>query len=162
MKRAGDLLGAQANVRGHSNGSQGVPHVVRAKQWHLESAERYPPPPDAETSRFDVTLEVVGLPVGVVTQSKRFDTRACRVSQQESSGTIGTKQEEPTPGNEVHEASKCERDGIQVGVDVRVIELDVVDDRQVRQVLEKLRGLVEKRAVVLVALDDESRPWPIL
>jgi hypothetical protein len=37
-----------------------------------------------------------------------------------------------------------------------VIELDVVDDRDVRQVLQELRGLVEVRAVVLVAFDDEG------
>jgi hypothetical protein len=39
-----------------------------------------------------------------------------------------------------------------------VIELDVVDDGDVRQVLEELRGLVEEGAVVLVALDDEVAP----
>src|SRR5687767_9399891 len=36
-----------------------------------------------------------------------------------------------------------------------MIELDVVDDGNVRQILQKLCGLVEKSAVVLVAFDDE-------
>ena len=41
-----------------------------------------------------------------------------------------------------------------------MIELDVVDDGDVGQVLEELRGLVEERAVVLVALDDEVAALP--
>jgi len=41
-----------------------------------------------------------------------------------------------------------------------VIELDVVDDRDVGQVFEELRRLVEVRAVVLVAFDDERLALP--
>ena len=44
---------------------------------------------------------------------------------------------------------------VEVRVDVGVVELDVVDDGDVGQVLQELRGLVEERAVVLVAFDDE-------
>ena len=36
-----------------------------------------------------------------------------------------------------------------------MVELDVADDRDVRQVFQELRGLVEERAVVFVAFDDE-------
>ena len=36
-----------------------------------------------------------------------------------------------------------------------MVELDVVDDGDVGQVLQELRGLVEERAVVFVAFDDE-------
>src|SRR5688572_4298234 len=39
-----------------------------------------------------------------------------------------------------------------------MIELDVVDDGDVRQIFQKLRGLVEVRTVVLVAFDDEVLP----
>ena len=42
-----------------------------------------------------------------------------------------------------------------VGIDVGVVELDVVDHDRLGHVLEELRRLVEEGAVVLVALDDE-------
>ena len=43
----------------------------------------------------------------------------------------------------------------EVGEDVRVIELEVVDDGDFGQVMDELAALVEKRRVVFVALDDE-------
>ena len=54
-------------------------------------------------------------------------------------------------------------------IDIGVVELDVVDDEQFGQVVNKLAALVEKSGVVLVALDDVIRrgalnraPWPRL
>ena len=41
------------------------------------------------------------------------------------------------------------------GEDVRVVELEVVDDGDLRQVVDELAALVEERGVVFVALDDE-------
>src|SRR5262249_2146190 len=49
----------------------------------------------------------------------------------------------------------CQCHGVEVGIDVRVIELDVADNSDIWQVLEELRRFVEKGAVVLVAFDDE-------
>ena len=49
-------------------------------------------------------------------------------------------------------------DRVEVGVNIGVVELDVVDDQRVRAVVQELRSLVEERGVVLIALDDELRP----
>jgi 2-oxo-3-hexenedioate decarboxylase len=49
-----------------------------------------------------------------------------------------------------------ERFRVEIGVDVRVIELDVADHRNVRQILQELRGLVEVGAIVFVAFDHEG------
>ena len=51
--------------------------------------------------------------------------------------------------------AKCIDDRVQVGVDVRVIEFDVVDDQSVGPVVQKFRTLVEECRVVLVAFYDE-------
>ena len=40
-----------------------------------------------------------------------------------------------------------------------MVKLDVVDDRDLRQVMHKLRTLVEIRGVVFVALNDEIIAW---
>ena len=55
----------------------------------------------------------------------------------------------------IRQAAKCQRDRLDVGINIRVVELNIVDDRNVRQVLEELGRLVEERAVVLVPFDDE-------
>ena len=61
----------------------------------------------------------------------------------------------PFRGTRFDQPAERQQHRVEVGVDVGVIELDVVDDGDVGQVLEELRRLVEERAVVLVALDDE-------
>ena len=43
----------------------------------------------------------------------------------------------------------------EVFKNVRVIELEVVDDGDLRQVMDELAALVEERRVVFVAFDDE-------
>ena len=53
---------------------------------------------------------------------------------------------------------------LEVAIDVGVVELDRGQDRALRPVVEKLRPLVEKRGVVLVALDHEiaARAEPVV
>src|SRR5438046_1872506 len=62
---------------------------------------------------------------------------------------VGAAQQQPPARHERDEPAKCERHGVEIGVDVRVIELDVVDDGDIRQIFQELRRLVEERAVVL-------------
>jgi len=45
----------------------------------------------------------------------------------------------------------------QVAVDVRVIELEVVEDGCARPVMNELGALVEERRIVFVGFDDEER-----
>ena len=54
-----------------------------------------------------------------------------------------------------HEVMELPFDRGEVGEDVRVVELEVVEDRRARPVVHELRALVEERRVVLVGLDDE-------
>src|ERR1700709_597161 len=47
-------------------------------------------------------------------------------------------------------------DLIEVAKNIRVIELDIIHDYQLRQVMNELRPLVEKRGVVFVAFDHKK------
>ena len=51
-------------------------------------------------------------------------------------------------------------DRCQVGKDVGMVELEVVEDRGAREVVDELAALVEERGVVLVGLDDKQRRRP--
>ena len=57
--------------------------------------------------------------------------------------------------HQIHQATKREFHCFQIFVDVRVIEFDVVDDRDLRQVMHELRSFIEVSGVVFVAFDDE-------
>ena len=56
-----------------------------------------------------------------------------------------------------HQMMKLGLDRSQIRKDVRVIELEVVQNRGARMVVDELRALVEERRVVLVGFDHEER-----
>ena len=58
-------------------------------------------------------------------------------------------------GHQVHQPAKRQLHRVQIEVDVCVIEFDVVDDGQLRQVVHELWAFVEISCVVFIALDDE-------
>ena len=58
--------------------------------------------------------------------------------------------------HEIHEALECSLDGIEIGINIGVVEFDVREDQRVRKVVQKLGALVEEGGVVLVAFDDEG------
>src|SRR6185503_16732439 len=57
--------------------------------------------------------------------------------------------------NEIHETTKSQLHCIQIAIDIGVVEFDVIDDRELGQVVHELRTFVEVSSVVLVRFDDE-------
>ena len=100
-------------------------------------------------------LQIVGLPVAPVRQPECLDAAARVRLQRERVGVVGAEQQQAAARHEVDEPPEGQPNRIEVRIDVGVVELDVVDDGDVGQVLQELRGLVEERAVVLVPLDHE-------
>ena len=68
---------------------------------------------------------------------------------------VPAQDEAPVARNQIHESAESQFDRRKIGVDVRVIEFDVVDDGQLWQVMHELGAFVEICGVVLVAFDDE-------
>ena len=98
------------------------------------------------------------LPVRPVREPEGLDPAMRARLQSQRVGVVGAEQQQPPARDEVHEPLKRQADGVQVRIDIGVVELDVADHGNVRQVLQELRGLVEERAVVVVPLDDELSP----
>ncbi len=98
------------------------------------------------------------LPGRAVVQAERLDRADGRGLERRGVRAVAPEQQQPGPRNEIREAPERQPDLVEVRVDVGVIELDVVDDGDVGQVLQELGRLVEERAVVLVAFDDEMPP----
>src|SRR5439155_16407591 len=139
----------------NGNCRRGVAYVVNADERQLERAERRTATTYVESRRALVRLDVVRLPIDVLARAERLDARYRGRRQLARRGAVGADEQETTAWHEVDQPAKREPHGIEIGVDVSVIEFDVVDDGDVRQVLQELRRLVEERAVVLVALDQE-------
>src|SRR5882724_3705722 len=69
--------------------------------------------------------------------------------------TVPTNDQLSGARHQIHQTTKREFHGVEIFVDVGVIEFDVVDDRDLRQVVHELRTFIEVSGVVFVAFDDE-------
>jgi hypothetical protein len=69
--------------------------------------------------------------------------------------TVPTGDQPAVFRHEIHEPTKREFHRIEIAIDVGVIEFDVVNDRELGQVVHELRTFVEVSSVILVCFDDE-------
>ena len=77
------------------------------------------------------------------------------VEQRRKVRIVAVAQQQAIARNQADEMRERFFDGVQIFKNVRVIEFEVVDDGDFRQVMDELAALVEKRRVIFVALDDE-------
>ena len=75
--------------------------------------------------------------------------------QRREIGVVAVAEQEAVARDEPDEMRERFLDRVQVFKNVRVIEFEVVDDADFRQVMDELAALVKKCRVVFVALDDE-------
>ena len=73
-------------------------------------------------------------------------------------GAFSPDQDSPAPRHEIHETAELQRDGSEIGIDIRVVEFKRGEDQFVGMVVQEFRSLVEKRRVVFIAFDDEFFP----
>src|SRR5438067_268477 len=126
-----------------------------ADERHVERAERRTVMPHPEARGRPRGLDVVRVPIDVAARAERLDTRHSARQELARARAVGADEQQPLARHQPHEATEREHHGIEIGVDVRVIELDVVHDCDVGKVLEELRRLVEEGAVVFVIEGDE-------
>src|SRR5437870_13614386 len=69
--------------------------------------------------------------------------------------TVPTGDQLSLARHQSHQATKRELHGVEIFVDVRMIEFNVIDDCDLRQVMHELRALIEVGGVVFVAFNDE-------
>ena len=140
---------------------QRVPHVVRAEQRHVERAERRAACAARRTTCPRRRRREVAAPASRRPSPRpNVSTGRPRASRQtrRASGLSAPSSSRPCRGTRFTSRAKRQPHRVEVRVDVGVVELDVVDHRDVGQVLQELRRLVEERAVVFVAFDDEVAP----
>ena len=69
--------------------------------------------------------------------------------------TVPADNQSTVAWHQVHQTPKRELYRIEILVDVRMIEFDVVDNRDFREVVHELRAFIKIGRVVFVAFDDE-------
>jgi len=99
--------------------------------------------------------QVAKLPVGFRLEAVAFDAAKCFGDAFGHVFATIEGNEQTAPWHQIHEALECDLDRFEIGIDVRVIELNVCEDQRVRKVVLKLRAFIEEGRIVFVAFDDE-------
>ena len=69
-------------------------------------------------------------------------------------GVIPVDHRQSSSGDKVEESPEGQLDLVQGVKNIRMIELDVIDDGQLGQVMQELRALIEESRIVFVAFQD--------
>ena len=69
-------------------------------------------------------------------------------------GALAPADDATAPRHQIHQPPELQFDGGEVGVNIGVVEFERSDDQVVGAVVQKLRALVEKCRIVLVAFDE--------
>ena len=96
---------------------------------------------------------MIGLRVAVVAQTKVPDRAVPDPGERQQVRLVAVGQQQAVTRDDVDEPLKRGLDFSEAAEDVGVVELEVVDDHRLGQVVDELAALVEKRGVVLVALE---------
>src|SRR5271170_1046840 len=99
--------------------------------------------------------QVEGLNGIIFAETEFFDRTMRHIEQRREICIIAIAEQQAVSRHEPDELRKTLLDGVEIFKNVRVIEFQIVDDGNFRQVMDELAALVEKRRVVFVALDDE-------
>src|SRR5206468_674918 len=71
---------------------------------------------------------------------------------------VDTRNDQPGPRDDIDETAKRRLDGLEIGVYIRMVKLDIFQKNDPRQVMQKLGSLIEEGGVVFVSFNDEIRP----
>src|ERR1044071_2607203 len=91
--------------------------------------------------------------VSIVRYAKGYDRRKRTTHDVEYVLVVSVCDDESVAWYEVYEALKRQLDLVQRVKNIRVIELDIVNNERRRQVMEKFRALIEKGSVVFIAFE---------
>src|SRR5512139_383743 len=144
--------GGNAGVTRGSDRGERVHAVVLADQFPLHAALQRAVEEDVEAA---VGIRFAGGPARGGTEAlDRRPAAALEHAVEVGVGAVGD--DEPVAGNGAHQVVELGLDGGEVGKDVGVVVLEVVEDDGTRTVVDELGALVEEGGVVFVGLDDEE------
>src|SRR3954470_20234257 len=89
------------------------------------------------------------------TQPEALHGTRCYLQQGRDVRVISVRQKQSVARDQVYESFERGLNRAQVFENIRVIELQIVDDPNLRQVMHKLAPFIKKRRVVFVPLDNK-------
>src|SRR5256885_9612091 len=130
----------------------------RKRVAHVQFADEVEVKPEAgnfKLRRRRRQLEIERVHGVVLAEAEAFDRTLRHVEQRRKVQVVAIGQQQAVARNQSDEVFERRLDGGQVLENVGVVKLQIVDNRDLRQVMNELAPLVEKRGVVFVPFDDD-------
>jgi len=141
----------RARRRGHRR----IARVIKSRQRPAHLRPRLAAPEQAERRPVGVLREIDDARVGLLAQPHADDARPRQRPEGAQVVVVGIHDHPAVARHDAREVAEGALHVGQIAEDVGVVELQIVEHRDVRRVVDEFAALVEKRAVVLVALDHE-------
>ena len=153
----GQIRRRDADESADGDGSERIAHVVHTEQRRLEPAERLALPRRTEKRVMPSPCWRSCACHVLPSANPNVSTGLTAASRsRERMRAVGAEQQQAVARDQIDQAPERQPHGVEIRIDVGVVELDVVDHGHVGQVLQELGRLVEERTVVLVTLDARS------
>src|ERR1051326_1362961 len=144
---------------GRDDHCETIANIEVANQRRLELSPLGTLAPNMEIRQAAGESNIPRPPFRIITGSKCLQLREQFLSKRRDDlthrRTVPSDNQLSFAGDEIHQTAKRQLDRVEVLVDVCVIEFDIVDDCDLRQVMHELRAFIEISRVVFVTLDDE-------
>ena len=73
---------------------------------------------------------------------------------------IAVGDNQPAPRHNRNQLAECPLNRREIGKDVGMIKLEIIQDDSIGKVVDKFAALIKKRCVILISFDDKMRPGP--
>src|ERR1019366_1834557 len=150
-----DYLFGDALACGKSGRRGGIERVVLAGKMHFEFRPERVVMPHFPAGTAVFMAKIAHLPVGLSAEAIALYAAKCAADAFGDIGAAVVGDQESAARHEIDEAFERDFDCLEVSVDVRVIKLDVGENKRVWKIVKEFRALVEEGGVVFIAFDDE-------
>ncbi len=127
-----------------------------ASKLHLEGRPELPCAQDLPVHRAVFVVQILYAPVSLRREAITLHRAECLRNAFGNIDAAVVGHDAPPAWDKINEPLEGSLDGIKIGIDVGVVELDMSENQRVRKVVQELGAFVEESRIVLVALHDES------
>src|SRR6201998_2163060 len=160
--RCADGFLAEALTYSKSSRCGCVQRVVLARELHGKLRPQLAVVPYFPSRQSVGMTQIANLPSGFRIESITFYT-AKGVTDTLSHVVAAFKgNKQAATWHKIYQAFERHLHRFEIGIDVRMIKIDMREDHRIREVVQELWPLVEEGCVVFISLDDESVRWPKL
>ena len=150
-----DIISGHSQIVQNGDGCQCIADVITPINVQLYVLKNLPAIYNVELQSASVHLNSARAPIALRICAKGFLTAQTVSADLQRRRTVPTNGQKAVLRHKIDETAELKLYGIQVCIDIGVIELYVSDNSQIREVVEKFWAFVKKSRIVFISFDHE-------